>query len=286
MVLIMHDVVSILLNAIGIVSVLALVSVGLAIVFGMMNVINLAHGEFVTVGAYTAGLSSSAIGSFWVGLLLAPIIGAILGLGLEVFLIRRLYKRPLHTIIATLGVSFIAQKTLELIFGPSPMSMGNPLPGLVTIAGVSYPIYRIFVAGIAILIMSVALLLYRRSRFGLDLRSAIQSPAVASVLGIDVDRTYRTAFTVGAGLAALAGALLAPIASIVPGMGLYYLIESFFVVIVGGTGSILGCIVGSTVIGGLEAFFSFRVGGAFPQALVLVVAIILVRLRPKGLVPA
>lgn len=163
----MHDVVSILLNAIGIVSVLALVSVGLAIVFGMMNVINLAHGEFVTVGAYTAGLSSSAIGSFWVGLLLAPIIGAILGLGLEVFLIRRLYKRPLHTIIATLGVSFIAQKTLELIFGPSPMSMGNPLPGLVTIAGVPYPIYRIFVAGIAILIMSVALLLYRRSGFGL-----------------------------------------------------------------------------------------------------------------------
>ena len=281
----MQTVVSILMNAAGIISVLALVAVGLAIVFGMMNVINLAHGEFVTVGAYTAALCSSKFGSFWIGLILAPLVGAVLGLGLEVLLIRHLYKRPLHTIIATLGVSFIAQKLLELTFGPSPMSMGNPLPGLITIGGASYPVYRVFVVGVAILVMSIVLLMYRRSGFGLDLRSAIQNPAVASVLGIDVDRTYRAAFAVGAGLAALAGALIAPIASIVPGMGLYYLIESFFVVIVGGTGTILGSIVGSAVIGGLESFFSFNVGGAFPQALVLVVAIILVRMRPKGLVP-
>ena len=282
----MHTIISILLNAVGIISVLALVAVGLAIVFGMMNVINLAHGEFVTVGAYTAAFCGSKFGSFWIGLALAPLVGAALGVALEVLLIRHLYKRPLHTIIATLGISFIVQKLTELTFGPSPMSMGNPLPGLITIAGVSYPIYRLFVAGVAILVMGVLLLLYRRSSFGLDLRSAIQNPAVASVLGIDVDRTYRTAFAVGASLAALAGALIAPIASIVPGMGLYYLIESFFVVIVGGTGTILGCIVGSAVIGGLELFFSFNVGGAFPQALVLVVAIVLVRIRPKGLVPA
>jgi urea ABC transporter permease protein UrtB len=282
----MHTVVSILLNAAGIVSVLALVAVGLAIVFGMMNVINLAHGEFVTVGAYTAAVCTSTFGSFWAGLVLAPLVGAALGTALEVLLIRHLYKRPLHTIIATLGISFIVQKLLELTFGPSPMSTGNPLPGLINIAGASYPIYRIFVVGMAVLVMSTLLLLYRRSGFGLDLRSAIQNPAVASLLGIDVDRTYRTAFALGAGLAALAGALVAPIASIIPGMGLSYLIESFFVVIVGGTGTILGSIVGSAVIGGLESFFSFNVGGAFPQALVLAVAIVLVRLRPKGLVPA
>jgi urea transport system permease protein len=281
----MHTTISILLNAIGIISVLALVAVGLAIVFGMMNVINLAHGEFVTVGAYTAAFCGSKFGSFWIGLALAPLVGAALGLALEVLLIRHLYKRPLHTIISTLGISFIVQKLIELTFGPAPMSIGNPLPGLVTIADVSYPIYRLFVAGAAILVMGILLLLYRRSGFGLDLRSAIQNPAVASVLGIDVDRTYRTAFAVGASLAALAGALIAPIASIVPGMGLYYLIESFFVVIVGGTGTIMGSIVGSSVIGGLESFFSFNVGGAFPQALVLVVAIVLVRVRPKGLVP-
>jgi branched-subunit amino acid ABC-type transport system permease component len=273
----MHTTISILLNAIGIISVLALVAVGLAIVFGMMNVINLAHGEFVTVGAYTAAFCGSKFGSFWIGLALAPLVGAALGLALEVLLIRHLYKRPLHTIISTLGISFIVQKLIELTFGPAPMSIGNPLPGLVTIADVSYPIYRLFVAGAAILVMSILLWLV--------LRSAIQNPAVASVLGIDVDRTYRTAFAVGASLAALAGALIAPIASIVPGMGLYYLIESFFVVIVGGTGTIMGSIVGSAVIGGLESFFSFNVGGAFPQALVLVVAIVLVRVRPKGLVP-
>lgn len=172
----MQTVVSILMNAAGIISVLALVAVGLAIVFGMMNVINLAHGEFVTVGAYTAALCSSKFGSFWIGLILAPLVGAALGLGLEVLLIRHLYKRPLHTIIATLGISFIGQKLLELMFGPSPMSIGNPLPGLITIAGASYPLYRVFVVGSAILVMSIVLLLYRRSGFGLDLRSAIQNP--------------------------------------------------------------------------------------------------------------
>jgi urea transport system permease protein len=282
----MPNLISILVNAAGIVSVLALVAVGLAIVFGMMNVINLAHGEFVTLGAYIAALCSAKFGSFWIGLVLAPFAGAALGAALEVLLIRHLYRRPLHTIIATLGVSFIVQKLFELTFGPSPMGISNPLPGLITIAGASYPIYRIFVVGIAVLVVSILLLLYQRSGFGLDLRSAIQNPGVASLLGIDVERTYRTAFAFGAGLAALAGALVAPIASIVPGMGLSYLIESFFVVIVGGTGTILGSIVGSAVIGSLESFFSFNVGGAFPQALVLVVAIVLVRLRPKGLVPA
>lgn len=282
----MQNIISISMNAAGTISVLALVAIGLAIVFGMMNVINLAHGEFVTVGAYTAALCASKLGSFWPGLLLAPIVGAVFGVALEALIIRHLYTRPLHTIIATLGISFMVQKGLELIFGPSPLSVGNPLPGLVTIGDQSYPIYRIFIVVVAILVMSILLLLYRRSGFGLDLRTAIQNPAIASLLGINVDRTYRIAFSVVAGLAALAGALAAPIASIVPSMGLPYLIESFFVVIVGGTGTILGSIVGSCFIGGLETFFSFQVGGAFPQALVLVAAIILARFRPKGLVPA
>ena len=282
----MDNFISLLLDALGIISVLALVSIGLTIIFGMMNVINLAHGEFVTIGAYTTAVARSAFGSFWIGLALAPLIGIVAGLTMEMLLIRHLYKRPLDTMIATLGVSFIVQKLLELAFGPAPMSMSNPLPGLITLGGASYPIYRIFISGFAIVVMGTVLLFYRRTGYGLDLRSAIQSPAIASILGINVDRAYRIAFCAGAGLAALAGGLIAPIASIVPGMGLPYLIESFFVVIVGGAGSIAGSVAGAAVIGGSEAFFSFRVGGAFPQALVLVLAILIVRLRPKGLIPA
>jgi branched-chain amino acid transport system permease protein/urea transport system permease protein len=274
------------MNAIGLASVLALVSIGLAIIFGMMNVINLAHGEFVTVGAYTTAVASSLSGNFWIGLMLAPLIGGIAGLALETMLIRHLYKRPLHTIIATLGVSFIVQKLIELTLGPSPLSVSSPLPGLLRIGGTSYPIYRVFIIGFAVATLSMVFFFYRRTRFGLDLRSAIQSPTIASILGINVDRTYRIAFVAGSSLAALAGGLIAPIASIVPGMGLSYLIESFFVVIVGGTGTIIGSIAGSAVIGGAEAFFSFRVGGAFPQALVLILAILIVRLRPRGLIPA
>lgn len=273
------------LSALSLISILALVSIGMAIIFGMMNVINLAHGELLTIGAYTAALITMLTGSFWIGLALAPIVGAAAGLALESSLIRYLYKRPIDTIIATFGVSLIIQKSLELIFGPSPIGVGDPLPGLVDVFGASYPLYRIFLIFFGFTVIGIVIFVYNRSNLGLDLRSAIQNSGMASVLGVDVQRTYRIAFMAGAALAALAGALIAPITATVPGMGLPYLIKSFFVVIVGGMGSMLGVVTGSTFIGGFETAFSVQLGGAFPQALVLLLAIVVVRLRPAGLAP-
>ena len=273
------------LSALSLISILALVSIGMAIIFGMMNVINLAHGELLTIGAYTAALITMLTGSFWIGLLIAPFVGAVAGLALESSLIRYLYKRPIDTIIATFGVSLIIQKSLELIFGPSPIGVGDPLPGLVNVLGAEYPLYRIFLIFFGFTVIGVVIFVYNRSNLGLDLRSAIQNSGMASVLGVDVQRTYRIAFVTGAALAALAGALIAPITATVPGMGLPYLIKSFFVVIVGGMGSMLGVVTGSTFIGGFETAFSVQLGGAFPQALVLLLAILVVRLRPAGLAP-
>ena len=273
------------LSALSLISILALVSIGMAIIFGMMNVINLAHGELLTIGAYTAALITMLTGSFWIGLAIAPIVGAAAGLALESSLIRYLYKRPIDTIIATFGVSLIIQKSLELIFGPSPIGVGDPLPGLVDVFGASYPLYRIFLIFFGFTVIGIVIFVYNRSNLGLDLRSAIQNSGMASVLGVDVQRTYRIAFMAGAALAALAGALIAPITATVPGMGLPYLIKSFFVVIVGGMGSMLGVVTGSTFIGGFETAFSVQLGGAFPQALVLLLAIVVVRLRPGGLAP-
>jgi branched-chain amino acid transport system permease protein/urea transport system permease protein len=272
------------LSALSLISILALVSIGMAIIFGMMNVINLAHGEFLTIGAYTAALATALTGSFWIGLALAPLVGAAAGLAMEVSIIRHLYRRPIDTIIATFGISLIIQKTLELTFGPSPIGVADPLAGPVEILGVTYPLYRIFLIVFALAVVGVVLLVFHRTNLGLDLRSTIQDSDMAAALGVDVARTYRIAFAAGAGLAALAGALIAPITATVPGMGLAYLIKSFFVVIVGGMGSILGVVTGSTFIGGFETAFSVELGGAFPQALVLVLAIVVVRLRPKGLV--
>jgi branched-chain amino acid transport system permease protein/urea transport system permease protein len=166
------------------------------------------------------------------------------------------------------------------------MSMGNPISGTVTLFGTGYPAYRLVVIGFCLIVIGVVLFVYRRTSIGLDLRAAIHDPAMASSLGVNVPQTYRVAFASGAGLAALAGGLIAPITSIVPGMGVPYLIRSFFVVIAGGAGSILGVVAGSGFIGGLESLFSFVMGGAFPQAIVLALAIIPVRLRPRGLVPA
>ena len=273
------------LSALSLISILALVSIGMAIIFGMMNVINLAHGELLTIGAYTAALVTMLTGSFWIGLLVAPFVGAAAGLALEASIIRHLYRRPIDTIIATFGVSLIIQKSLELIFGPSPIAVGDPLPGLVDVFGAAYPLYRIFLICFGFAVVAIVIVVYNRSNLGLDLRSAIQNSGMASVLGVDVQRTYRIAFVTGAALAALAGALIAPITATVPGMGLTYLIKSFFVVIVGGMGSMLGVVTGSTFIGGFETAFSVQLGGAFPQALVLLLAILVVRLRPAGLAP-
>jgi len=272
-----------ILTALSLISILILISVGMAIIFGMMNVINLAHGEFVMLGAYVAVIAAQ-IGGFWLALAIAPLLGAGFGILLESTIIRLLYRRPIDTIIATLGVSLVVQKLVELWFGSSPYSVMNPLPGLVDVFGTPYPLYRIFVIGCAAAVLLLGMIAYRSTNFGLNLRAAIQDPEMARAMGVDVAATYRIAFGLGAGLAALAGVLVAPLTSIFPGMGLAYLIRSFFVVIVGGTGSIGGVLAGSAFIGFFESFFSFRLGGAFPQAIVLALAIIVVRLRPKGLV--
>ena len=273
-----------LLDAATLVGVLMLVSLGMGIIFGMMNVINLAHGEFVALGAYLTATTSVATGSFWIGLAAGTIGGAIAGLIMEVALVRYLYRRPVDTIIATLGVSYIAQVSFDLIYGPSPISLPSPLPGQLTILGTPYPAYRIWVAVLSFAIVGVLTFAYRRTELGLDFRAGLQDPSMARVLGVDVGRTYRVAFTLGAGLAAFAGGLLAPMTSIVPTMGLPYLIKSFFVVIVGGAGSIFGVLAGSSLIGGLNTLFSYSIGGAFSEAMVLAVALIVVRLRPRGLV--
>jgi urea transport system permease protein len=272
------------LDAATLIGVLMLVSLGMGIIFGMMNVINLAHGEFVPLGAYLTATTSVLTGSFWLGLLAGMIGGALAGLIIEVALVRHLYRRPVDTIIATLGVSYIAQVLFDLVFGPSPISLPSPIPGQLSIFGTLYPADRICVALLSFAIVGALTLAYRRTELGLDFRAGLQDANMARVLGVDVGRTYRLAFTLGAGLAAFAGGLLAPMTSIVPTMGLPYLIKSFFVVIVGGAGSIFGVLAGSSFIGGLNTLFSYSIGGAFPEALVLAVALVVVRLRPRGLV--
>ena len=273
-------------NTLTLISILLIVSMGMAIIFGLMNVINLAHGEFITIGAFTLVVVQSLGGNFWVGLMVAPIVGYAFGLALERTLIARIYGNPLHTILVTWGLSLIIQQVILLIFGGAPQPVSGPFPDSINIAGASYPAYRVFLIIFALTVFAATVLIFKKTRFGLDLRASIQSTEMASVMGVDPEKINARAFALGAALAALAGVLLAPLTAVTAFMGINYLARSFFVVLVGGAGSVSGVAAGSTLIGGLETVLSYQIPTTVAQAFVLALAIVVLRFRPQGILPA
>lgn len=283
----MTDAVPLILNILSAISVLALVALGLAIVFGMMDIVNLAHGEFVTIGAFSLALMQRLGGpdAFWAALLLAPLVGAVVGLVLEATVIRFLYHRTLDTLLATYAVGLIIQKLLELTFGKHPQLVYTPMSSAVSIFGATYPAYRLMTIGIAILVIGACILVLTRTRFGADLRAVIQNPQMAEAVGINTKRMNRIAFSAGAALAALAGVLIAPYASVETHLGIQYLGKAFFVIVIGGIGSVVGAVVGSGFVATVETVLNYHVDPSMASALVLILAMIVVRLRPRGLVP-
>jgi branched-chain amino acid transport system permease protein/urea transport system permease protein len=204
---------------------------------------------------------------------------------LERGIVQWLYTRPLATILATWGVSLILQQLLQLIFGSGPQQASGPIEGAVRILGTPYPAYRLLLIAFAVAIVGVIIFVFRRTRFGLDLRTVIQDRDMAEALGINTGRVYAIAFSAGAALAAIAGVLIAPLTKVIALMGANYLAPSFFVVIVGGAGSVAGVAAGSTVVGGLETILNYQLPVTMSQALVLIVAVVIVRFRPRGLIP-
>jgi len=273
------------LNGLTLVSVLMLIAVGLAVIYGLIGVINLAHGEFVTLGAFGVAAVQLNGGNFWLGLALAPLLGGIVGLLIERGILKHLYERPLAAILATWGLSLMIQQALQLIFGAAPLPVEAPFGGssLHFSSDVAYPVYRLLLIGMALSVIALVWAGIRYTRYGLDLRAVLQDRRVAETLGINTRWVYMTAFTGGAALAALAGALLAPMTVVIAQMGINYLARSFFVVIVGGVGSVGGVIAGSGLIGGLETLFSYTISAALAQALVLALAVVIVRYRPNGI---
>ena len=281
----MKDFIPILLNIMTLTCILMMVGLGLAIIYGLMDLINFAHGEFVTVGAYTLVVVNNLGGSYWLALFLAPIIGGITGIIIERAVIRFLYERPLAIILATWGVSLILSQSIQLIFGAQGYGVPEPIAGSFSSFGVEYPAYRLFLITASLILMSICFIIFRYTKFGLDVRAVIQNRDMAEALGINARHVYLLSFGGGAGLAAIAGVLVAPLGMAMPHMGANYLGKSFFVVIVGGVGNIVGVAAGSTLIGGLETILNYQIPVSLSQALVLIMAIVIVRFRPQGLIP-
>ncbi|MBD8665683.1 branched-chain amino acid ABC transporter permease [Rhizobium sp. CFBP 8752] len=282
----MQTAIPFMLNMMTLIGILLIVSMGLAIIFGLMNVINLAHGEFVTIGAFTLVAVQAAGGSFWLALLVGPLVGYCIGLMVERVLIARVYGNPLHAILVTWGLSLIIQQLLVLTFGAAPQRVTGPFEGAIDLFGATYPAYRLFLIGLVMTVFFATIVVFKKTNFGLNVRAAIQNGEMAAVMGVNVEKVNARAFASGAAMAALAGVLLAPMTAVTAYMGVNYLARSFFVVLVGGAGSVAGVAAGSSFIGGLETALSYQIPTTVAQALVLVMAIVILRFRPNGVLPA
>jgi branched-chain amino acid transport system permease protein/urea transport system permease protein len=274
------------LNSLNYILVLILVAMGLVIIFGLMKVINMAHGEFFLIGAYTVVLTDQIGLGFWVGLFLSPVVVGLIGMAVEYLFIRHLYRRFLDTILATWGLSIAIKQLIIIIFGPAGLMVHPPLPHSVQLLGVEYPAYRLFIMAVAVLVIITTFYVFLRTDFGLGARSVIHNRDMAAALGINTRRMYRTTFTFGSALAGLAGAVMAPLMSCDPQMGLGFFIPAFLSILVGGAGTLAGILVGGAVIGGSDSIISFLFSPVTAQIVVFSLAIVLIRIRPEGLLGA
>jgi urea transport system permease protein len=273
-------------TGLSIASILLLVALGLSIIYGAMGVINLAHGEFVMLGAYTAWVLQSMAGIGLLGsLILIFFVVAVFGWILERGVIRYLYKRPLDTILATWGLAVVMQQAVRLIAGGELryVEMPQVFSGSVPVLGVDVSLYRIFIFFMVAGLFALTWYIMQRTDIGMKLRAVIQNREIASSFGINADRVYGLTFAYGAGLAGLAGALVSPLKSVSPEMGTSYVVDAFMVVVLGGVESLVGSVASAFIIGELNGVIAYLSNDTLAKAVVLLAVIVVIRFRPQGL---
>lgn len=262
---------------------LGLTTLGLAVVFGLLGVMNMAHGEFVMLGAYAVVTVQAWGWPIATAMPLAMLVCGVLGYAVERWLIRPLYARPFDTLLATWGLAMVMRKTVEAVYGRGYRNVESTLGAPVDLGGVQYPGYRLALIALAVVLMIGLALWYRRSTMGLRVRAMTGNPVLAQALGIDTRRLASQTFVIGVVLAGAAGVLLAPLVRIEPGIGVDYLLDSFFVLVVGGLGTLGGFGGGVGVIGGTQSAVSSIAGQTSGYAVVLILSILFLWLKPNGL---
>lgn len=270
-------------------SILLLAALGLALTFGQMGVINLAHGEFLMAGAYTAftvqQVLSNAGASLLVSIPVAFVVGGLLGLVLEELLLRRLYHRPLDTLLVTFGVSLILQQLARDIFGAPSVDVRSPdwLRGSVEILGAPIPLTRLFILLLSLAILGGLAALLSRTPHGRRIRAVVLNRDLAETSGISSRRTDRFTFFVGSGLAGVAGVAVTLIGSTSPYVGTNYIVDAFLVVVAGGIGQIRGAVIAAFALGVLQSLFEFSTTASVAKLLVFAVIVVFLQLRPQGI---
>jgi branched-chain amino acid transport system permease protein len=276
------------LNGLQLSMLLFLLAVGLSVVFGLMNFINLAHGTLYMLGAFVGWSVARATGSFWLALAAGPLAAAMLGLVFYAALLRRLQgESPMKQVLVTFGLIFVGIDAVRWIWGDYPAALAAParLDHSVAILGTPYPAYRLFIIALG---LGVAALLYfglERTRLGAIVRAGVDDRVMVAALGVDVERAFLAVFCLGCALAGLGGVAAAPVLGVFPGMDVAILIPTLIVVVVGGPGSLPGAFLGSLLIGMAETFGAVLLP-QFASFMIYAVMALVLLLRPAGLLPA
>lgn len=259
---------------------LVLCAMGLSIIFGMMGIINLAHGEFMMLGAFIATFAARVM-PFPLAVIVGTAGVGIFGFLMDRLLIKRLYGRPLDSVVATWGLSLILQQGMLILFGAYIPGMTTPL-GSFRVGDNAYSVYRLLLSGIAIVLLITVYIIFMKTRFGLDSRATIQNPQNAVSMGINTPRIYSLTFMLGSALAGLSGALYAPTMTVAPTMGQSFQSQSMLTVIVGGADPLIGTVMSGGTLGVVQGVLSSLYGSFYGRIGILFVTIVVIRVLPKG----
>lgn len=285
-----------LFNGLSVSSIYLLAALGLAITFGLMGVINMAHGEFIMIGAYTTYVVESiwtaimpqgaSDGFFIAAIFVSFIVSAIIGIILERAIIRHLYGRPLDSLLVTWGISLVLQQAARSIFGAANVSVSCPsfLNESIPIVGAFSMSYkRIFILILSVVCVSVLAFLMFKTRHGRNVRAAMQNRPMAASLGVNTSMCDMMTFGIGSGFAGVAGAAITLLGPVGPTVGQSYIVDTFMTVVVGGVGKIIGCITGSVIIGLGGPTFEFFSSASLGKVFIFIVVIVILQFRPKGI---
>ncbi|MBA2444842.1 MAG: branched-chain amino acid ABC transporter permease [Nocardioidaceae bacterium] len=278
----LDELINLAISLLTTVSILVIISIGLAVIFGMMGVINLAHGEFLMLGAFFTLSGHRAGLNIWVAMVVAALGVGVVGLVVERLLIQFLYGRLAATMLATWGLSLILVQAVVLIYGPATQGIPTPL-GSTRVGDYSVSQYNMVLIAVAVALLGLVYVVFTRTRYGTTARAATQLPTMAAAVGINAKVTNMFTFAFGAVLAGAAGALLAPVAGVVPGMGQAYVGRAFMTVVVGGPGVLTGTASSATLLGTVDSVVSNATTSFLGVAALLVVAIVLLRVLPTGI---
>jgi len=273
-------------------SILLLVALGLTFTFGQMGVINMAHGEFIMAGAYTTYVMQELLGpgavstAFLLSLPVALVVAGVMGLTLELLLIRRLYERPLDTLLVTWGVALMLQQLARDLFGAQNVAVLTPgwLNGGTVVGGVSMPYNRLFIIALALGATAAAWVVVSRLKQGRRMRAVMQNRQLAAASGIDTTGVDRRTFFLGSGLAGVAGVAITQLGAVGPTLGTNYIIDAFLVVVVGGLGKLRGAVIAAIVLGLLNSLVEYWTEASLAKVIVFVCIVAFLQFRPQGIV--